>query len=231
MELLPCSATVPGGAGQWNSCNARAHQLRGRGAPPRRRLPPKKRESCNALLHCLGAVGSATPVMHRLTACRQWAVKLLSCTTALPWGQWAVQLSECTATLPRSSGRRNSYNARLTKLGGRGVPRRRRPLREEGSSRNALPHCLGAIGSATPAMHRHTASGRWAVEFLQSAGPAAVYCRSCTAHCPKGGRRCIARVVLPTAPKYRDSASKEFHCPFPLGSEAVHDRISNGLCP
>ena len=55
----------------------------------------------------------------------------------------------------------------------------------------ALPHRLGAVGSATPAkhcltacgqwavgsgtsaMHCHIASGRWAVQFLQCAGPSA----------------------------------------------------------
>ena len=44
-----CVATAPGGSGQWNSCNA---------------LP-----------HCLGAVGSGTPAMHCLTVwgvVRQW---------------------------------------------------------------------------------------------------------------------------------------------------------------
>ena len=51
MELLECIATLPGGSGQWNSCNA---------------LP-----------HCLGALGSATPAMHCLTVWVQWAVELL----------------------------------------------------------------------------------------------------------------------------------------------------------
>ena len=60
VELLQCTASLPGGSGQWNSCNA---------------LP-----------HCLGAVGSATPAMHRLTALGQWAVKLPQCTTSLPGG-------------------------------------------------------------------------------------------------------------------------------------------------
>ena len=59
------------------------------------------------------------------------------------WGHWAVQLLQCTATLPW--GRWNSCNA--------------------------VPHCLGAVGSATLAMHCHTAWGRWAVELLQCAGP------------------------------------------------------------
>ena len=53
VELLLCTATVPGGNGQWNSYNA---------------LP-----------HCLWVVGSGTPAMHRHTACGQWAVELLLC--------------------------------------------------------------------------------------------------------------------------------------------------------
>ena len=46
--------------------------------------------SCNALPHCLEAVGSATPPMHCLTACGQWVVQLLLCTARLPGGsgQW-----------------------------------------------------------------------------------------------------------------------------------------------
>ena len=63
------SAPLPGGSGQCNSCNA---------------LP-----------HCLGAVGSGTPAMHCLTA----------------WGYWAVQLLQYTAPLPGGSGQRNSCNA------------------------------------------------------------------------------------------------------------------------
>ena len=48
--------------------------------------------SCNALPHCLGAVGSATPATH--------------CHTA--WGQWAVELLQRTASLPGGSGQWNS---------------------------------------------------------------------------------------------------------------------------
>ena len=44
-------------------------------------------------------------------------------------GQWAVELLQCTALLPGGSGQCNS------------------------NSCNALPHCLGAVGSGTPAMH------------------------------------------------------------------------------
>ena len=157
VQLLQCTATPPGGGWQWNSCHARAHQLGGRGVLPRRRSLPKERYSCNALLHCLGAVGSATPAMH--------------CHTA--WGQWAVQLLQCTATTPRGSWQWNSCNARAHQLGGRGVLPRRQSLPKERYSCNALPHCLGAVGNGTPAMHRLTTSGQWAMELLQCAGPPA----------------------------------------------------------
>ena len=54
MQLLQCTASLSGGSGQCYSCNA---------------LP-----------NCLGAVGSATPAMHCLTAWEQLAVQLLQCT-------------------------------------------------------------------------------------------------------------------------------------------------------
>ena len=59
VQLLQCAASLPGGSGQWNSCNA---------------LP-----------HCQWAVGSATPAMHCLTAGGHWAVQLLQCNATLPW--------------------------------------------------------------------------------------------------------------------------------------------------
>ena len=63
----------------------------------------------------------------------------MHCPTA--WGQWAVELLQCTASLPGGSGQRNSCNT--------------------------LPHCLGAVGSATPAIQCLTAWGQWAVQPLQ----------------------------------------------------------------
>ena len=64
VELVEGSGTLPGGSGQWNSCNA---------------LP-----------HCVGVVGSGTPARHCLTAREQRAVELLQCPATLPWGtgQW-----------------------------------------------------------------------------------------------------------------------------------------------
>ena len=119
VQLLQCTTTPPGGGGQWSSYNARAPQLGGRGVLPRRQSLPKERYSHNALPHCLGAVGSATPAMHCLTALGsgQWnscqalphcpgavgsATPAMHCLTA--WGQWAVQLRQYTASLPEGSG-------------------------------------------------------------------------------------------------------------------------------
>ena len=61
------------------------------------------------------------------------------------WGQWAVQLLQCLASLPWGNRQRNSCNA--------------------------LPHCLGAVGSGTPAMHYLTAWAQWAVQLLQCTAP------------------------------------------------------------
>ena len=50
VQLLGCNSTLPGGSGQWSSCNA--------------------------LLHRQGAVGSGSPAMQCLTAWQQWAVQV-----------------------------------------------------------------------------------------------------------------------------------------------------------
>ena len=42
-----------------------------------------------------------------------------------------------------------------------------------GSATPALPHCLGAVGSGTPVKHCLTAQGGRAVEIFQGAGPPA----------------------------------------------------------
>ena len=62
----------------------------------------------------------------------------MHCHTA--WGQWAAQLLQCTASLLVGSG--------------------------QWSSCFAPPHCLGAVGSGTLAMHCLTAGGQWVVELL-----------------------------------------------------------------
>ena len=150
MELLQYTASLPGGSGQWTSCN---------------KVP-----------QCLGAVGSGPPAIHCLTASGQWAVQLLQYTTPLPggsgqgtscntlphclgavgsgppaihcptaWGQWAVDLLQYTAPLPRGSG--------------------------QWTSCNTLPHCLRAVGSGPPATHCLTAWEQWAVDLLQYTAP------------------------------------------------------------
>ena len=76
VQLLQCTASLPGGSGQWNSCNTLPHYL---GAV----------DSGTFALHCLtalGAVGSGTSAMHCRTAWGQWAVEPLQCTASLPWG-------------------------------------------------------------------------------------------------------------------------------------------------
>ena len=185
MQLLQCTASLPRGSGRCNSCNA---------------LP-----------QCLGAVGSATPAMHCLTA----------------WGQWTVQLSQCTASLPGGSGQCNSCNALphclgavgsatpamhcLTALGqwavqllqctaslpgGSGLCNSCHALPHcpggsgQCNSCNALPHCLGAVDSALQELH-----------CALPPGTVAVHCGSHTAHCPQAVWRFIAGVALPTAPR------------------------------
>ena len=118
VELVHHTATPPGGCGQWNSCYA---------------LP-----------HCLGAVGSATPALHCHIARGQWVVQLLQYTCLTARGRWAVELLLNAASVPRGSGQWSSR-----------------------SCRNASLLCLGAVGNATPALHCLTVWGQWAVELLQ----------------------------------------------------------------
>ena len=90
VDLLQHTASLPGGSGQWNTCNTLPHCLGGSG----------QWTSCNTLPHCLGAVGSRPPAIHCLTAWGQWAVELLQYTASLPGGSgqwaWLVQISPNT---------------------------------------------------------------------------------------------------------------------------------------
>ena len=107
VELLQYTATLPGGSGQCSSCNALTASLpRGSG----------QRNSCNALRHCLGAVDTVTPAVHRLTAREQGAVQLL----------------RRIASRPGGSGQCNSCNA---------LPHCRRAV----SSASPAMHCLTAL--------------------------------------------------------------------------------------
>ena len=143
MGLLQRTAPLPGGRGQWNSCNARPH--------------------------CLGAVGSGILLVHRPPAWGKWVAYLLQYTAALPGGsghrnssnalphQRALGLVQRTAPLPGGSRPCNSCNTLPHCLGGSG----------QRISCNTLPHFLGAVGSGTSATHRLTTWAQWAVELLQ----------------------------------------------------------------
>ena len=71
-----------------------------------------------------------------------------------------MELVQCTTTLPKGSGRWKGCNA--------------------------LRHCLRGVGNGSPAMHRHTAWGQWAVELLQ-----------CTATLPEGSGQWNSCNALP----------------------------------
>ena len=221
VELLQCTAPLLGGSGQCNSCNALPHCPRAVGsgtlamhcltawgqrtvqplqctaslpwvsgqcnscnAPPHCPGGSGQCNSCNALPHCLGAVGSATPAIHCRTAWGQWAAQLLQRTAALAWGQWAVDLRQYTAALPGGS--------------------------EQCSSCITLPHCLGAVDSATPAMHCLTVWGQWAVELLQRTAPL-----------PGGIGQCNFCNTLPHCLGAVGSATPAMHCLTALGQWAA----------
>ena len=76
VQLLQCTASLPGGSGQWNSCNALLHCLGvvGSATPATHCLTvwgSGQCNSCNTLPHYPGAVGSGTPAMYCLAALGQ----------------------------------------------------------------------------------------------------------------------------------------------------------------
>ena len=127
VDLLQYTASLPGGSGQWTSCNTRPHCLRavGSGPPATHCLTAWGQSavdlllytapqpggsvqwtSCNALPHCMGAVGSGQWTScnippHCLGVVGSGPPAIHSPTA---WGQWAVDLLQCTASLPRGSG-------------------------------------------------------------------------------------------------------------------------------
>ena len=77
--LVQSTVTPPRGGGLRNTCNARAHQLGGRGVLPSMRSLPKN--------------GSIAMPPH--TAWGQWAVQILQCTATLLCG--SAQCNSCSA--------------------------------------------------------------------------------------------------------------------------------------
>ena len=179
VELLQCTTTLPGGSGRCNSYNALPHCL-GIG----------RRNTWHALPRRPGAVGSATPAMHCLTAWAQWAVELLQYSSSPPGlttsGRWAVELLQCAG--PPAGGTRSRAHEAV-------AAQREKLLQRTASvhggsgqwnSRNAVPHYLKGVGSETRAGHCHIAQGQWAVEVLQ-----------CTAKLPRGSGHCNSHNTLP----------------------------------
>ena len=149
VELPLCSAALPGGSGQWNSCHT---------------LPL-----------CLGAVGRASPALLCLSAWRQWVLHTSATHCLAAPGQWAVELPLlvlCTAALPGAVGSATFALHCLAAWGQWALGSLQQTVSLPGGSGqwdscNAPPHCLGAVGSGTPATHRLTAWGQWAVGSLQ----------------------------------------------------------------
>ena len=67
VQLMQCTPTLPGGGGQWNSCNARAHEL-GDGESCPVAVAAQTVELVHALPHYLGAVGSGLLAMRGPTS-------------------------------------------------------------------------------------------------------------------------------------------------------------------
>ena len=139
----------PGGSGQWNGCNA---------------LP-----------HCLGAVGSGTPAMHCPTAWGQRAVQLLQCTASMPWG--SGQWTSCNA-LPHYPGALGSGTPAITGrtgLGGTGSPAQgvvgtSCKAHGEPSSSNNRAHRPGGDGESSPGGGRSLLPGPMGGHLLQRTG-------------------------------------------------------------
>ena len=279
-QLLQCTASLPGGRGQCNPCNALPHCLGAVGSA----TPAMQ---CRTALGAVGSATPATPVMPCLIAPGQWAVELLQCTAPLPGGsgqcnscnalphclgavdsaapamhcltalgavgsgnpamQWAVQLVQCTAPLSRGSGQCNSCNAPPHCLGtvGTGTPAMHCLTtweqwaaqllqctaslpggRGQCNPCNALPHCLGAVGSATPAIQCRTALGAVGsatpatpvMPCLISPGQCAVELLQCTVPLPGGSGQCNSCNALPHCLGAVDSAAPPMHCLTALGA-------------
>ena len=184
VDVLQYTTPLPGGSGQWTSCNTLPPCLGAVGsALPAVHCPAAggsgQWTSCNTLSHCLGAVGSGSPAVYCPTAWGEWAVELLQYTASLPgdrrqWtscstlprsrGQRAVDLLQYTVPLLGGSGRWTSCSTLPHCLGQWAVDLLQYTAPLPGVSGqwtccNTLPHCLGAVGSGTPAVHCPAALG------------------------------------------------------------------------
>ena len=111
--------------------------------------------------------------------------------------QWAVGLPQYTASLLGGSGQCTSPNA---------LP----PCLDFLTSCNTAPHCPGAVGSGTPAIHRLTAWGQQAVQLLQ-----------CTASLPWGSGQWNPCNALPHCLGAVGSGTPATHCLTAWGQWAV----------
>ena len=107
---LQCTAPLPGGSGQWNSCNS---------------LP-----------HCLGVVGNGTPATHCHTAWGQWAVELLQRTALLHGG--SGQWNSCNALSHRLGAVGSGTPAMRGPIQGVGRPSQASPDRQGLKSQEPL---------------------------------------------------------------------------------------------
>ena len=192
MELLLCTALPPVGRRQCNSCQA----------------PP----------HCLGPIGSGTPITCCHSAQGQRAVELLQWIAAMHGG--SGQCNSCN-TLPHCLGavgnatpamhRHTAWGRWAVELlqcvgragGETGSCARRRSLPKERNSCNAPPQCLGAVGGGTRVMQCHSAQGQWAVRSatppmscLFAWGKWAMQLLQYTASLPGGSGECDSCTAL-----------------------------------
>ena len=118
-----------------------------------------------------------------------------------------MQILHCAASLPLGSRECNSCNALPHRLGA-------------GGSATSAMHCLtalGAVGTATPAMHCLTAWGQWTVQLLQCTASLPLgsrECNSCNAlpHCPGGSGHCNSCNALPHCLGAVGGATPAMHC-------------------
>ena len=138
--------------------------------------------------------------MHGSTAFGHWAPQLVQCTSALPRGSGQCKscnaLHDCPGALgsgiPAISGSESLAMHCLTTYGLWASPLVQFTASVRGGSGrsnscNALPQCLGAVGSGIFAMHCLTVWGQWAVEFVQRWE---VQFLECTALGPGGTGQC-----------------------------------------